>query len=375
MIKRLLIALAAVVVVVAALGFVKFQQIQTAIAQGEAFQMPPDAVTTIVAKKEEWPATLGAIGSVAAVQGVTVSADLPGIVEKIAFDSGRTVGAGQVLVELDASQERAQKAAAEADRELKRLELARAKGLVERALISQAEYDRREAEAKQAEARVREIEATIERKTIRAPFAGVLGIRQVNLGQYLSGGDPIVPLQSLDPIYVNFAVPQQRVAELEVGAEVELAVEGMPDLAARGPISAVNSVVDAGTRNIQVQATFRNSDARLHPGMFVEARVLLHRGAPVIALPASAIHYAPYGNSVFLVEDSRGPDSKTPRLVRQQFVELGEARGDQVAVLSGVQAGQEVVTSGVFKLRNGGAVLVNNEVQPGNNPAPRPEDS
>jgi membrane fusion protein (multidrug efflux system) len=327
-----------------------------------------------VAKQEQWPASLKVIGSAASVQGVTVSADLPGIVAELAFESGKAVQAGALLVRLDTRQEQAQLAAAEAQRELARLNLDRIGGLVAKGVTSHAEYDRVSAEHKQAEARAGEIRATIQRKTIRAPFSGMLGIRQVNLGQYLNAGDPVVPLQSLHPIYVNFGVPQQQVGALRLGGEVRATAEGVPgDFAGR--ITALDSVVDEATRNVRVQASFGNAGGRLRPGMFVETQVSIGAREAMITLPASAISYAPYGDSVFVVEDVEGPKGESYRGVRQQFVKLGGARGDQVAVLSGVKAGEEVVSSGVFKLRNGAAVLVNNQIQPGNNPAPKPENN
>jgi membrane fusion protein (multidrug efflux system) len=356
------------------LGAYKVLQIQAAVAQASSFQPPPEAVTTILARQEPWPATLDAIGTVAAVHGVTVSADLPGVVEAIPFESGRSVAAGEVLVRLDASQERAQLAAAEAQRDLARLSLDRMRGLVEQGIMAKAEDDRVTAEHKQAVARVGEIRATIERKQIRAPFAGVLGIRQVNLGQYLKAGDPVVPLQSLDPIYVNFTVPQQRVGQMRVTGEVAVSAQGLPGSRV-GRITAIDSVVDPATRNVQVQATLENRDGRLHPGMFVQARVRIGETSDVLALPASAISYAPYGDSVFVVDDLEGPNGVRYRGVRQQFVKVGATRGDQVAVVSGLKPGEEVVTSGAFKLRNGAAVLVDNAVRPGNDPAPRPEDN
>lgn len=372
--KRMILMLAAAVTVIVALGSVKYGQVRTAIAQASSFQPPPEAVTTIVARQEAWATSLSAIATVNAVQGVTVSADLPGIVARIAFESGRAVGKGDVLVVLDTSQERAQLAAAEAARDLARLNFERHRGLVEKGVTSRADFDRWGAELKQAEARVNEILATIDRKTIRAPFSGTLGIRQVDLGQYLDAGDPIVPLQSLDPIYVDFAVPQQAVAAMRPGATVEVSDEGGA-VTATGRVSALDSVVDEATRNVRVQAVFDNRDGLLRPGMFVEARVTTGAGAPVVALPASAISYAPYGDSVFVVEELAGPDGATYRGARQQFVKLGPARGDQVAVISGVEAGAEIVTSGVFKLRNGAAVHVDNQVQPANSPAPTPENS
>ena len=340
--KRMILTLLGVAVFIAAIAFVKIRQVQAAIAQHSSFQPPPEAITTVRATPERWPTTVEAIGTVEAVHGVTVAADLPGLVAQIQFDSGKKVRAGEMLVRLDTRQEQAQLAAAE---------------------------------HKQAVAQTGETRAAIGRKTIRAPFSGVLGIRQVNLGQYLKPGDPIVELQSLDPVYVNFDVPQQQLSELPIGAEVHVTAQGIEKSAATGRITAVNSVVDEATRNVQVQATLPNPDGKLRPGMFVEAQVVLGAGAPVVAVPASAINYAPYGNSVFIVEPMKGPDGKPYTGVRQQFVKLGGTRGDQVAVVSGVKPGQELVTSGVFKLRSGAAVVVNNRIQPSNNPAPKPEDS
>jgi len=373
--KRMFVMLGTVAVFLVTLGTVKFRQIQAGAAMAASFQPPPEAVTTVVARQEEWPATLSAIGTVAAVHGVMVSADLPGIVEAINFESGRAVQAGDVLVRLDTRQERAQLAAAEAQRELARLNLDRSRGLREQGIVAVADDDRVNAEHKQAEARVGEIRATIERKQIRAPFTGVLGIRQVNLGQYLTGGDPVVPLQSLDPIYVNFTVPQQQVGELKVGGKVKVVTEGKAGDARTGTITAVDSVINEATRNLEIQATLANPRGDLRPGMFVRAEVVLGAQAAVTSLPASAISYAPYGDSVFVVGDMQGPSGATYRGVRQQFVKLGGTRGDQVAVVSGLKAGEEVVSSGAFKLRNGAAVKVNNLVQPSNNPAPKPEDN
>lgn len=372
--KRMILVLAGLAVFIAVVGFVKTRQIKKGIAQQASFQMPPEAVTTVTARQDQWPASVSAIGTVEAVHGVMVSADLPGLVSRIEFDSGKKVRAGDVLVRLDTRQEQAQLQSAEAQRNLTTVNFERMRGLREQGITSQADYDRSAAEHTQAVAQTGEMRAAIGRKTIRAPFTGVLGLRQVNLGQYLKAGDPIVELQSLDPVYVNFSVPQQQVANLRQGADVHVTAEGI-DSPATGKITAVNSVVDEATRNIQVQATLSNSDGKLRPGMFVQAEVVLGAPTSVVALPTSAIAYAPYGNSVFIVGPMKGPDGKTYSGVRQQFVKLGASRGDQVAVVSGVKPGEEVVTSGVFKLRNGGAVLVNNKVQPSNNPAPRPEDS
>lgn len=375
MAKRMAVMLAVTALFVAALGFVKFKQIQTAIGQAAAFQPPPDAVTTIVAAQERWPSTLTAIGTIAAVQGVTVSADLPGTVERIGFDSGRSVREGEILALLDTRQEQAQLAAAESQRELARLNFDRMRGLLDEHVVSTAEFDRANADYRQSDARVGEIKATIERKTIRAPFSGLLGIRHVNLGQYLSAGDALVTLQSLNPIYVNFGVPQQAMADVRVGRAVRVTAADAAEISFAGKVTAIDSIVDESTRNVQTQATLANPDGKLRPGMFVQAEVTLGAPSSVISLPASSISYAPYGDSVFVVSDLTDPNGKTYRGVRQQFVKVGPSRGDQIAVTSGLKPGDEVVTSGVFKLRNGAAVVVNNKVKPANNPKPRPENS
>jgi membrane fusion protein (multidrug efflux system) len=375
MAKRMILMLTLTVVFVAALGFVKFKQIQTAIAQGAAFQPPPEAVTTIVAAWEEWPATLNAIGTLAAVQGVTVSTDLPGTIDRILFESGQFVRQGEILAQLDTRQERAQLAAIETQRELASLNYGRMKDLLDQQVISRAEFDRAVTDQKHSVAQVAEIQTIIERKTIRAPFSGVLGIRQANRGQYLGAGDPIVLLQSLNPIYVNFGVPQQEAAHLRVGRTVRLTVNDLAGQGAAGRITAIDAIVDQSTRNVQVQATIPNPDGRLRPGMFVQTEIALGEGRRVIALPAPAVSYAPYGDSVFVVTDLKNPNGQTYRGVRQQFVKLGGSRGDQVAILEGIQPGEEVVTSGVFKLRNGAAVQINNSVRPANSRAPKPEDS
>jgi membrane fusion protein, multidrug efflux system len=374
MAKRMVLTLLVVVVLLTGLGFVKYRQVKAASAESASFQPPPEAVTTIVARQEQWPLTLSAIGTAVAVRGVTVSADLPGIVQKIDFESGNAVKAGDVLVELDTRQEKAQLASAEAQSDLARVNFERMQELAKQGVISRMDYDKAMAERKQMDANVGEIRATIERKTIRAPFSGILGIRQVNLGQYLAAGTAVVPLQSLDPIYVNFSVPQQAIGKLGVGQKVQVNSSDLPAAGFAGHVTAVDSIIDSATRNVQAQATLENHAGKLRPGMFVETKLALGGSDAVVALPSSAISYAPYGDSVFIVADLKGPNGQSYRGVRQQFVKLGTSRGDQVGVLSGVKPGDEVVTSGAFKLRNGAAVQANNRVQPSNSPAPRVED-
>ncbi len=375
MLKRMFFMLAVVLIVVAGLGFVKYRQIQTAIAQGSSFAPPPDAVTTVVARSETWPSTLNVIGTTAAIQGVTVSADLPGAVDKIHFESGQAVHTGDILVELDTRQERAQLAAAESDRDLARINYGRDQQLVKEGVVPRTQFDNSFAQQKSTEAKVGEIKATIDRKTIRAPFSGILGIRQINLGQYLAAGQAIVSLQALNPIYVNFGVPQQQSSLVRVGRTLQLTSDDVPGVEFAGHVTALDSVVNEATRNIQVQATLSNPGGKLRPGMFVQVALKLGASRNVISLPASAINYAPYGDSVFVVADLKDPKGKSYRGVRQQFVKVEGSRGDQVAVVSGLKPGDEVVSSGVFKLRNGAAVQVNNKVQPPDNPKPKPEDS
>jgi membrane fusion protein (multidrug efflux system) len=371
----MILMLGVTVVLLGGLGFMKFKQVEAAMQAGASFQPPPEAVTSILAQRDQWPATMGVIGTMEAVHGVTVSADLPGVVERISFESGQSVSTGDVLVELDTRQERAQLASLEAHSELARLNYGRMQQLVNAGVISRMDYDQATSQQKATEANVAEIRATIARKTIRAPFSGILGIRKVNLGQYLAAGAPMIVLQSLNPIYVDFGVPQQTAAQVKVGSKLRVASEDLAGHGFTGRVTALDSVIDETTRNVQVQATLANPEGKLRPGMFVQVDVGVGASRAAITLPASAISYAPYGDSVFVITDLKDPKGKTYRGVRQQFVKLEGSRGDQVAVISGVNPGDEVVTSGVFKLRNGAAVQVNNKVQPGNNPAPKPEDS
>ena len=374
MAKRMLLMLVVAVAMIAGLGYFKLRQVQAAI-KGASYTPPPEAITTVIAKQTKWPSTLDVVGTVAAVHGVTVSADLPGTVDKIHFESGQFVQQGQILVELDTRQERAQLASMQAAQELAKVQYARSQKLVTEGVISRVDYDKAIADQKQSEANTAEIKAAIDRKTIRAPFSGVLGIRQANLGQYLAAGNPIVSLQSLNPIYVNFSVPQQDMPHVKIGQTVRVTADDLAGMTFTGRVNALDSVVDQATRNVQIQATLANPQGKLRAGMFTNVQVGVGASSTVFPLPASAISYAPFGDSVYIVSDMKGPEGQTYRGVRQQFVKVQGSRGDQVGVISGLHTGDEVVTSGVFKLRNGAAVAINNKVQPGNNPAPKPEDN
>ena len=368
--KRSIGMLAAILLVVGAIAFWKYYTIRTLIAKMSAQKPPPTVVSSIKAVEEVWQERRHAVGSLAAVQGVTVSNELPGTVQSIAFESGTLVKQGDLLVQLDVTNDQAQLRGLEAQATLARVNLDRAKGLRNSNTNAQTDLDTAEAQHQQAQAAVDTLKANIAKKTITAPFAGQLGLRQVNLGQYLAAGTAIVTLQAMDPIYVNFTVPQQDVVNLSPKQSVQVSIDAYPGEAFDGAINAINAKVDDATRNLAVQATLGNAGGKLKPGMFGAVDVLLPRQARLITLPQATIVYNPYGNAVYIVEKSKEAAGAGALIARQRFVQLGETRGDQVAVLKGVQAGDEVVTSGQIKLRNGAAVAINNSVTPENNPAP-----
>ena len=374
-ISLIVLAILAALAIVFALGGIKFFQVRKAIVQYGSFSPPPQVVTSLIAKEEEWVPALRAVGSTAAVQGVTVSTDEPGIVQKINFESGQTVKVGDLLVQLEVSQEEAQLRSAEAQMRLAGANLARQQNLLKGRVSSQADYDTAQAQYDQAVAKVEEVKALINKKTIRAPFSGVLGIRAVNLGQYLQSGAPVAPLQSLDPIYVNFWLPQQNLGQIAAGQTVQVRADGLPNVQFEGKINAVDAIVDEATRNVRVQATLPNPQGLLRPGMFVNTELPLASNSSHIVLPATAIQYAPYGDMVYVIQEIKGPDGKQYRGVQQRVVKVGESRGDRVAILSGINPGEEVVTSGVFKLRPGIHVQVNNSIEPANSESPNPEDT
>ena len=360
--KRMVLVILGLVVLIGALSGIKAMQIHAMVEQGRKAVPPPETVTTAAVRGETWEVALTAVGSLAAVQGVTVSAELPGKVAAIAFEPGAKVTKGDLLVRQDTSSEEAQLPGAVAQAEQARTVVARDAAMLASRIISQADYDAAVAAHAQAQAQADTIRAAIRKKTIRAPFAGRLGIRQVNLGQMLREGDPVVPLQSLDPIYVNFALPQQELSRLAVGMPVRVTSDAVPGLAIAGRITTVNPLVDADTRNVQLQATVANPEEKLRPGMFVNAAVVLPAREKVLAIPATAVLYAPYGDSVFVVAGDN--TAKGGKVLRQQFVRLGERRGDYAAVTTGLREGEAVVSTGVFKLRNGEAVVVDNRLAP-----------
>lgn len=385
---RYVVVILGLVLLVGGLAALKFAQISSLMAfgkQAEAAGPPPEAVATAHAERTSWEGALAAVGSVASSRGVSLSSESPGVVTKIDFESGNDVKRGQVVVELDTSVERAQLAQSEARRDYAKTTLDRTRSLVATEALSQAQLDQDQSGFDAAQKEVEAIKAQIERKTIRAPFAGKLGIRAVNLGQYLSPGTPVTMLEAIDAVYVDFTLPQQRLSELHVGMPVRCVVEGTSDAPHEGTLAAIEPAVDAATRSIRLRATVPNKDEKLRPGMFVNVSVVLPNRENLIIVPATAIVHAPYGDSVFVVEDKKpgtpgmmqSPSGQSVKIARQQFVRTGEARGDFVAVSEGVAAGQEVVTAGAFKLRNGAPIVVNNVPDAGAPPPqlnPRPEN-
>jgi membrane fusion protein (multidrug efflux system) len=357
------------------IGGIKFLQFYTMIKGGQP-PMPPTTVTSAPVRAEHWAPELTAVGSVAAVQGAMLAAELPGTVAEVKFDNGTRVKKGDVLVQLDVSSEEAQLRSAEADAELARVAEERARNLRKDNVISQSEFDTADATFKQKVAQVDNMRAIIAKKTIRAPFDGEAGIRQVNPGQMVPAGQQIVSLQALDPIFVNFALPQQRLSELKEGLVVRVTTDAVPGHQFKGKLTAINSQVDEVTRNIQVQATLENKKRLLQPGMFVTATVILPQEQTTIVIPATAISYAPFGDSVFVIEKKHDEKTKKDGLVlRQQFIRTGETRGDFVAVTEGLKPGEQVASTGVFKLRNGASVVIDNKMAPNPQLHPTPPNS
>jgi membrane fusion protein (multidrug efflux system) len=378
MTRKILIFLAslvAVIVLVAGPLFLIKKRQFTAMASAPQV-MPPTTVTAAPAAEQKWETLISATGSFAPVQGVTVAAETPGKIVKIGFEAGATVKAGDVLVQLDISTEEAQLRAAEATAALAQANLARARELRQSNTNSPAELDAADSQAKQAAAQADMVRAVVAKKTIRAPFAGRLGLRVVNLGQILREGDAITTLQTLDPIYVNFSLPQQRLAQVATGTKVRVKTDAAPGTTFEGKVTAINAEIDPTTRNVRLQATISNREEKLRAGMFANVEVVLPNVADVLAIPVTAVSYAPYGDSVFVIEEHKDEKSgKAQQVIRQQFVRLGTARGDFVQVTEGLKPGQSVVSSGVFKLRTGMPVVIDNKLAPKAELAPKPVNS
>jgi len=374
-----------IVVLVGGLAAVKFTQISSLISMGKEMQKlgpPPEAVGTAQAQEQTWGGSVSAVGTIASVKGVAISNEVPGMVSAIRFESGAFVKQGQILVELDSRADRAQLASIEARKDLATSNVGRTRALVADKALAQAQLDADESALKTSSADLNALRAQIDRKVVRAPFSGRLGIRQVNLGQYLNPGTRLTELEAIDTVFVDFTLPQQRLETVKVGMPIKVTVEGLAGFSADGSIAAINPTVDATTRSLKLRASVPNKDEKLRPGMFAKVAVVLPEQGAVVAIPASAVVRASYGDSVFIVEDkkdeagtvAKGPDGKPSKIARQQFVRLGEARGDFVSVADGVKAGQEVVTAGAFKLRNNAGIVVNNDIKVEPQLAPKPEN-
>jgi len=370
--KPILLAAGAIVLIVLVLGGIKASQFGAMIAAGESFVPPAQAVTTAEVLEVSWRPELTAVGSVVAVQGVTLASEVPGTVVAIDFESGEMVEQGDLLVRLDTSIERAELASAVASAKLADIDFQRKKNLPSAAAVSEADVDAAEARATQAAAEVANVKAVIARKTIRAPFAGRVGIRQINLGQVLQPGTPIVSLQSSDPIYVDFSLPQQALSEIEPGHTASITTDAFPDTIWEGTVEVVDAEVDTSTRNFTVRALVKNPEGKLRPGMFVDVTVRRPEARKLLAIPASAVLFAPYGDSVYVVKQQETDSGEKQQTVEQVFVRLGERRGDLVAVSSGLRADDTVVSTGAFKLQSGMAVTIRNDLAPEINTDPNP---
>ena len=363
-------------ILVIVLLLIKGLQIFTMVSSGKKAAPPPVTVTSAVVKEENWAPILSAVGTVSAVEGAIVATELGGVVSEIDFESGASAKKGDILMKLDTSSEGAQLRTAEAELKLARQDLERTRDLATRRVISQAELDAGESKLKQKEGAVDNMRAMIAKKEVRAPFNGELGIRQVNVGQMINAGQQVVPITSLDPVYVDFSLPQQHLAQLSQGLEVRVQSDAVSGREFKGKLTAVNSMIDSVTRNVSVQATLENPDHALRPGMFAKVEVMLPEKHPALVIPGSAVSYAPFGDSVFVIEKKK--DEKTGKeseVIRQQFVRVGEPRGDFVSITSGLKTGESVVSTGVFKLRNGMTVAINNDLAPKPQVNPTPADS
>ena len=348
-----------ILLVVVLLGI---KAMQIAKMMSSPMQMPPTTVSSVAVKEEDWAPRLSAVGSINAVQGAMLSTDLAGTVAEVSFQNGGEAKKGDVLVRLAASPE-------EADLELARSDRARTRDLAARKVISKAELDAAESKFKQKE-------GTVQRKEVRAPFDGALGIRQVNVGQMINAGQQVVALTALDPVYVDFALPQQELSKLSPGLEVQVNTDAAPGREFKGKLTAINSMIDSVTRNVSLQATLENPDHALRPGMFAKVGVVLPEKNKALVVPGSAISYAPFGDSVFVIEKKKDPKTgKEAQTIRQQFVRIGEARGDFVSIVDGLKANETIVSTGVFKLRNGMPVTINNDLAPKPQVNPKPVDS
>ncbi|WP_407275264.1 efflux RND transporter periplasmic adaptor subunit [Halothiobacillus sp. DCM-1] len=337
--------------------------------------MPPQTVSTMVVEPSEWQPKIEAVGTLRAVQSTNLTTEVSGLIKAIHFKSGESVKAGQVLLELNADPLKAQLPQLQANVTLAEQNLQRDRAQLKIQAVSQAVIDSDEATLKSAKSQLDAQNALIAQKTLRAPFAGVLGIRQVDLGQFLAAGTAVVSLQHLDPMYLDFKIPQSQLHLIQIGDALTVETNAAPGQTFQGKIQAIEPQIDTATRNLTVRAEIANPDGKLLPGVFATAQLRQGNPESFLTLPTTAIAYNPYGSTVFVVVDKgQGADGKPQQVAEQRFVTTGMTRGDQTAILSGLKAGETVVTAGQIKLRNGTPVLINNTIEPSNNPHPEVKD-
>jgi|LakMenEpi03Aug12_release.lakeMendotaPanAssembly.Ray.scaffolds.fasta_scaffold181563_2 membrane fusion protein (multidrug efflux system) len=373
--KPYLYAAAVLLVAVGAVAGLKALQIGKLIASAEDKGIPVETVSTTEVIREKWERSVESVGSLRAVQGADLSTESSGVIAKIFFENGQEVKQGDLLVELDHETESANLRSAEAEADLARTVYERTKRLRANNTVPQSDLDAAESQLRKTAAVVEQLKSTINKKQLRAPFSGRLGIREVNLGQFVDNGATIVSLQALDPIYVDFLLPQQLIAGLAVGQPLKLFTDVYPDRGFDGSLTAINSEIDPVTRNIRLQGTLQNGDGALRPGMFARVILTLGEAEEVVCLPATAVIAAPYGDSVFVLENETAEDGSARRVAKQRFIRTGRARGDFVSVVQGLEPGETVVSAGAFKLRNGSPVEVNNDIAPKPQLAPSPPDT
>ena len=362
--KRWVVAILVLLGIVLILAGIKAIQIKTMIDAGKAMVPPPESVSSAQVQQTQWAPVHSAVGTLVALRGVTLGSEVTGTVREIDFENGATVKKGDVLVRFDAASEEAQLASARADAVLAKQNLERAVRLRNSAVNTQSDLEAAQARDSQARAAVVNLQTAISKKVVRAPFDGRVGIRSVELGQVVAPGAPIVTLQTVTPILVEFQLPQQSLANMKVGQQVELKVDVFPKDSWKGTVTTINPEVDPNTRTVRIRATIPNEDGRLKPGMFANVDVLSAEQRQTLIIPATSVVYAPYGDSVYEIETAKDGPEKGKLIAHQQFVRLGDRRGDFVAVDSGLSAGQTIVSNGAFKLRNGQTVVVHNENVP-----------
>jgi len=366
--KKIIFIIAVIVgvgAILAGLVITKLEQFDAMAEAGKNGGPPPSTVSVTTPQTGTWETRYKSVGSIEPVRGILIETEGPGVIDTINFENGQKVKKNELLVQLDIDVEKAQLRAAEATVQLSKTEFARATRLRESGNVPQSDLDRAAADLERAEAEIQNLKALIARKTIKAPFDGRLGIRQINLGQYVPTGAPIVSLQADEQVYVNFSLPQKVLSKIQTGMKLEVVSDAYPERTFVGSLTAISPEIDPATRSVALQGALDNPESLLRSGLFVNIELVSDQAEEVLLIPSTAILYAPYGNSVYVVESQKSEDGSEARLIaKQKFIRIGRARGDFVSVLSGLEPDEQIVSSGAFKLRNGAAIIINNELEP-----------